>query len=175
MLLLKLFGSTDYFWKMLLGSVIAIAPVYIPAVALAQNQSDVTGPNLSDVTGPNLSDNTGPNQSDNTGLLGEEIFQNANGEFVTLEDFFQDFLRLYGEDFGLESSDDLAERLTRVSQTCTSEEFGTRRFSRTPGSDVRPVSAACSQFNELMQMARQSVAKYKQSGGGVSPVNRRVW
>ncbi|MEL7510316.1 MAG: hypothetical protein AAFN42_23535, partial [Cyanobacteria bacterium J06554_1] len=65
--MLLLSKSTGTLRTIILGSVVAIAPLLIPSVGLAQNQSDVTGPNLSDVTGPNLSDVTGPNLSDNTG------------------------------------------------------------------------------------------------------------
>ena len=174
MLLLNLFRSTDYLWKMLLGSVVAIA--FVPAVALAQNnQSDITGPNLSDVTGPNLSDVTGPNQSDNTGILGEEIFQTTTGEFVTLGEFFQDFFDTYGEEFGLDPNASLEDNLRTVSLACSSEQTGIRRFARTPGSSARPISTACAQFSELVQAARQSLANHRQARDGASPVKRRVW
>ncbi|MEM9805475.1 MAG: hypothetical protein AAF959_09345 [Cyanobacteria bacterium P01_D01_bin.56] len=173
MLLLKLLRSTDYLWKMLLGSMVAIA--LVPAVAHAQNnQSDVTGPNLSDVTGPNLSDVTGPNQSDNTGILGEEIFQTAGGDFVTFGEFFQDFFDTYGDEFGLDPDDSLKEKLKKVSLACSNEDVGTRRFARNPGPSAQP-SMACSQFSQLVEGARESIASYRQARNNSTPVNRRIW
>lgn len=158
------------FWKLMLVSVVAIA---LPLPAIAQNQSDVTGPNLSDVTGPNLSDVTGPNQSDITGIVNEEIFETAAGDFVNLADFFQNFFDTYGEELGLDPDASLAANLRRVNQVCSAEKGGTRRFARTPGSSVQPVSMACTEFSQLVQSAKQSLEKYKllqpQSADG------RVW
>ena len=143
-------------WKLVLGIAIAL-----PAPAIAQNQSDVTGPNLSDVTGPNLSDVTGPNQSDITGLINEEIFETATGDFVNLADFFQDFFDTYGEELGLDPDASLAENLRQANRLCSAENSGTRRFARNPGPSVRPVSVACTEFSRLIQSAKQSLEKYR--------------
>ncbi|MBT9312481.1 hypothetical protein [Leptothoe kymatousa] len=176
MSLLKLFRSTDNLWKLLLGSVVAIAPAFVPVVAHAQNQSDVTGPNMSDITGTNQSDNTGTNQSDNTGILGEAIFRGVNGDLVTFVDYFQNFFDTYGEELDLDPEDDLQANLNKARQACASESTGgVRRFSRTPGPSVPPVSAACNEFNQLVAEAREVVAEYRQARGGATPINQRVW
>ena len=174
--MLLLSKSTGTLRTMILGSVVAIAPLLIPSVGWAQNQSDVTGPNLSDVTGPNLSDNTGTNQSDNTGLLGEEIFRNANGDFVSLSNFFQDFFDTYGEEFGLDPDASLADNLQRVNQACSDQLNGNiRRFSRTPGSGGPSISPACTEFSRLIQSAKKSINDYKQAGQPASAVEQRLW
>lgn len=182
--MLLLSQSTGLLRTIILGSVVAIAPLLIPSVGLAQNQSDVTGPNLSDVTGPNLSDvtgpnlsdNTGTNQSDNSGLLGEEIFRDANGDFVSLADFFQDFFDTYGEEFGLDPDASLADNLQRVNQTCSDQLNGNiRRFARNPGSGGPSISPACTEFSRLIQSAKKSINDYKQASQPASPVEQRLW
>ncbi|MEM1253096.1 MAG: hypothetical protein AAGI69_11730 [Cyanobacteria bacterium P01_H01_bin.21] len=175
MRLSKLSISTSIFLRVLLA-ITTVVSVAIPRVGLAQlNQSDVTGPNLSDITGPNLSDVTGPNQSDNTGLNGEQIFRNANGDFVSLFELFEDFFDTYGEELGIDEDASLAEKLRQANQACSSQNGGTRRFARTPGANIRPVSLACEEFGNLIQSAKQSLDTFKQSQTQSNPADRRLW
>ncbi|NEP63387.1 MAG: hypothetical protein F6K31_41890 [Symploca sp. SIO2G7] len=162
MILLKLLASR--LWTITLGSVIALAPVYVPATVLAQtNQSDVTGPNLSDITGPNL--------FDILDAVNGEIFETATGDLVNLADFFQDFFDTYGEELGLDPDASLADNLMRVNRACSAESTGTRRFARTPGPSIQPVSLACTEFSRLVKSAKQSLERYRL----LQTADRRVW
>ena len=159
--------STSILWRVLLA-ITTVVSVAIPRVGLAQlNQSDVTAPNLSDITGPNLSDVTGPNQ--------EQVFRNANGDFVSLSEFFEDFFDTYGEELGIDKDASLADKLRQANQACSSQIGGTRRFARTPGANIRPVSLACEEFGNLIQSAKQSLDTFKQSQTQSSPADRRLW
>ncbi|MEM9485324.1 MAG: hypothetical protein AAGA83_16755 [Cyanobacteria bacterium P01_F01_bin.116] len=175
-----MFQSNKTLWHTSLSSVVAIAAIGISSINSAgfaqTNQSDVTGPNLSDVTGPNLSDVTGPNQSDNTGLLGEEIFSNADGDLVSLSDFFQDFFGVYDEELGLDPDANFADNLRQANRICNDEITGTRRFARTPPSSDSPsVSPACTEFSRLVQSASLSLDEYKRTYQDSGPVDQRLW
>lgn len=176
MLLLRRATSTSPLWKIALAGVVAIATTCIPSVGFAQNQSDVTGPNLSDITGPNLSDGTGTNQSDNTGIDGEQIFRNDNGDFVSLSELFEDFFETYGDELAIDPDASLAEKLRQAVRGCSAQNnAGTRRFSRTPGTNAQPISLACEEFSRLVQSARQSLNENQQSRPQADAVERRLW
>ena len=176
MLFLKQSTSTRSLWQLLLAGAAASAIICSPLVGLAQNQSDVTGPNLSDMTGPNLSDTTGTNQSDNTAIGGEQIFRNANGEFVSLAELFEDFFDTYGEELGIDKDASLSDKLRQASQGCSAQvNSGTRRFAREPGSSIQPVSLACEEFSRLVQSAQQSLNQYKQARPQSNTVDQRLW
>lgn len=150
-----------------LVGLVAIAPLLASSVALAQNQSDVTGPNLSDVTGPNLSDVTGPNLSDNTGVLGISIF----GEESGLSDFFEEF----GNELEIDSRASLAEQLRQAQKACLERALNLRRFAREPepGAEVSP---ACAEFNRLIQRAQGIFAQPNYSPPNSQPtVDQRIW
>lgn len=161
-------------WKLVIGSVVAIAPFLFPANGLAQNQSDVTGPNLSDVTGPNLSDVTGPNQSDSTGVLIEPIFEDADGELLSLAELFEDFFEEFGDELGIDPDASLIDKLRQANRACSDADAGTRRFARTPGSDAAP-SLACTEFFRLIQLAQEALDQYSQSRGQTPSAPRRIW
>lgn len=163
---------TNGLWKLVMGSVVAIAPFLFPANGLAQNQSDVTGPNLSDVTGPNLSDITGPNQSDSTGVLIEPIFEGSDGELLSLAELFEDFFEEFGDELGIDPDASLIDKLRQANRACA--DAGTRRFARTPGSDTAP-SLACTEFFRLIQLAQESLDQYNQSRGQTPSAPQRIW
>ncbi len=167
-------------WRMLAVGVVAISPLLLPSIGLAQNQSDVTGPNLSDitgpnlsdVTGPNLSDNTGTNQSDNTGLLGEPLV-GSPGEEVALSELFQDFFDEFGEELGIDPDASLAEQLRQAKQAC-SEGAALRRFARDPGPDFQ-ATPACIELDRLIRLAQEALEEYSQSRRQPSSGNQRIW
>ena len=166
--------SKNGLWKLVMGSVVAIAPFLFPANGLAQNQSDVTGPNLSDVTGPNLSDITGPNQSDSTGVLIEPIFEDADGELLSLAELFEDFFEEFGDELGIDPDASLIDKLRQANRACSDTNAGTRRFARTPGSDAAP-SLACTEFFRLIQLAQESLDRYSQSRRQAPSAPQRIW
>ncbi len=151
----------------ILVSLGAIAlPFLASPVALAQNQSDVTGPNLSDVTGPNL--------SDNTGVLGGSLIGVTAA--VALSNFFDEF----GNELDVDSRDSLAEQLRQAQQSCSEGSPGIRRFAREPASDAGlSPSPACAELNRLIQSARRGTAlaqpDYSAPISQPDEENRRIW
>ena len=165
---------TNSLWKLVMGGVVAIAPLLFPSIALAQNQSDVTGPNLSDITGPNLSDITGPNQSDSTGVLIEPFVEEPEGQLLSLTELFEDFFEEFGDELGIDPDASLTDKLRQANRACSDANAGTRRFARTPGSDAE-LSPACSEFFRLIQLAQESLDRYNQSRRQTSPAPQRIW
>lgn len=177
MRLLKSLRVTDFRRIQCLG-LVAIAALLLPSMAVAQNQSDVTGPNLSDITGPNLSDVTGPglsdvtgpNLSDNTGLLGEPIIGDA-GEERPLSEFFREFFDDFGDELGIDANASLAEKLRQARLACEDRSI-TRRFAREPGADAE-VTPACAELSRLIELAQEALSN--QANSQPDAVNRRIW
>lgn len=179
---LKLMGLS---WLRLMGSLVAIAPFLINNVAIAQNQSDVTGPNLSDVTGPNLSDVTGPNLSDvtgpnlsdNTGVLGGSVINSAVVDRLSnlLREFFDEF----GDELDIDRNASLVEQLRQAKLACEEQPL-IRRFSREPGENIQ-TTPACAELSRLLQLARSilaqpnQVAQPNQAVDRPSEVEQRLW
>ena len=90
-------------------------------------------------------------------------------------EFFQDFFDTYGDEFDLDPDASLADNLRRVSQVCNDQTGSIRRFSRTPGTGIQPVSQACTEFSQLIMLAKQSLDRYKQARQNTSPADRRLW
>lgn len=149
--------------RLVLSSAIAIATLGSPTIAMAQNQSDVTGPNMSDNTGSNMSDNTG------TIVGGARIFADINGNAATLGESLESFFGQFGDDLGIASTLELSAKVSQAQAECpTQPNEGTRRFaltSRTP-----QVNQACEEFNQLIQSIHENLDNMS-----ANVVQRRLW